>query len=62
MPLHVVWHLVIRVFPIGITRESRLKHIARICLGVLAPVWSYGEVLTLAGSHLCTVIQAPLRS
>jgi hypothetical protein len=26
-----------------------------------APVWTYGEVLALAGSNLCTVIQTPLR-
>jgi hypothetical protein len=44
-------------FPIGITQESLLKPLDLDLPGV----WSYGEVLALAGSHPRTVIQAPLR-
>jgi hypothetical protein len=43
-------HLAIQVFPIG------------ICLGESTLVWSYGDLLALAGSHPSTVTQAPLRS
>jgi hypothetical protein len=64
MPLHVGLHLAIWVLLIGTTWEQSVKppgldlHRG----GASAPVWSYGEVLAYAGSHLCTVIQAPLRS
>jgi hypothetical protein len=54
MLLHVGWHLVGRVFPIRITRESRMKPPNQDFPkggGALAPVWSYGEVLSLVGSH-----------
>jgi hypothetical protein len=64
MSLRVGWHLAVRVFSKGITRESRLKPTGQDLPGgegALAPVWSYGEVLALAGSHLRTVTQAPLR-
>jgi hypothetical protein len=57
MSLHVGWHLVVRVFSKGITRESHLKPTGQDLPGgggegALAPVLSYGEVLALAGSHL----------
>jgi hypothetical protein len=63
MPLHVGWHLIVWVFLIGITHESHLKPPGRDLLrgGALAPFWSYGEVLALAGSHPQIVTQAPLR-
>jgi hypothetical protein len=63
MPLRVGWHLVVRVFPLGISRERRLKPPNPYLIeGLLAPVWYYGEVFTLAGSHPRMVTQAPLRS
>jgi hypothetical protein len=63
MLLHVGWHLAVRVFPIEITRERRLKPPGQdLTGGASAPVWSYGEALAIAGSHLHTVTQTPLRS
>jgi hypothetical protein len=65
MPLSVDWHLAVRVLPIGITRESRVKpphqDLPRRRGGALAPIRSYGEVLSLVVSHPRTVTEAPLR-
>jgi hypothetical protein len=56
LPLRVGWHLAIRVFLIGITWESHLKPPGPDLIGgALAPVWSYAEESTLAGSHPQTV-------
>jgi hypothetical protein len=68
MPFCVGWHLAIRVFPIEITRESHKKPLGQDLAGggagggALALIWSYGEALALAGSHLQMVTQVPLRS
>jgi hypothetical protein len=43
----------------GKSHETTSPGFAR---GSSAPVWSYGDVLALAGSHPCMVTQAPLRS
>jgi hypothetical protein len=53
MPIRVGWQLAIQVFPLGITQERRLKlpSLELIREGALAPVWSDGEALVLAGSH-----------
>jgi hypothetical protein len=52
MPLRVGWHQAIQFFSPGITRERRLKPpCPDLTGGTLAPVWSYGEALALAGSH-----------
>jgi hypothetical protein len=52
-PLRVGWHRAIRVFPLGITRERRLKPHGPDLVGggALAPIWSYAEALALADSH-----------
>jgi hypothetical protein len=64
MPLHVGWHLAVRVFLLGITWESHMKPPSQDLPGrgggALDPVWSHGEVLALTGSHRRTVTQAPL--
>jgi hypothetical protein len=50
-------------FPLGITRERCLKPPGLdLTGGALAPVWSYGEALALAGSHPRMGTQARLRS
>jgi hypothetical protein len=52
-PLRVGWYLVVRVFPIGNTREHRLKSLGSdLPTTAYAPVWSYGGALALAGSRL----------
>jgi hypothetical protein len=58
MPLSVGWHLAVCVLPIGITQERHIKPPGPDLPGgkASAPVWSYGEVLTLASSHPHTVI------
>jgi hypothetical protein len=64
-PLRVGWRRVIRVFPTRDYPEKMLETTRFIFdggRGALAPVWFYGEVLILAGSHLWMVTQAPLRS
>jgi hypothetical protein len=62
-PLRVGWHRAIQVLPPGITWEIRLKPPGPdLTVMALAPVWSYGEPLDLAGSHPQMVTQAPLRS
>jgi hypothetical protein len=63
-PLRVGWHLDVRVLPIGITRERRMKPPGPDLTwgGGIRPCRSYGEALALADSHLCMVIQASLIS
>jgi hypothetical protein len=56
MPLCVDWHRAVWVFPLGITWERYLKPPGPdLTGGALAPIWSYGEALALAGSHPRTV-------
>jgi hypothetical protein len=63
MPLRVGWHLAIRVLQIGITQEQQMKPPdPDLYRGASAPIWSYGQVLAYAGSHLRTVTHTPLRS
>jgi hypothetical protein len=63
MPLRVGWHLAVWVLSIGITSERHMKSPnPDLYRGASSDVWSYGVVLAPADSHLCTVIQTPLRS
>jgi hypothetical protein len=63
MPLHVGWHLAIRVLPIGTTRERRVKPLGSdLHQGASSPIWSYGEALAHTDSHPPMMTRAPLKS
>jgi hypothetical protein len=66
MSLRVGWQVAVQVFLSGITQKSCLKPPGPDLIaqggGAITPIWSYGEALSLASSHLRIVTQALLRS
>jgi hypothetical protein len=55
MSLRVGWQVAVQVFLSGITQKSRLKPPGPDLIaqgGAITPIWSYGEALSLASSHL----------